>query len=183
TTSRNNAPTFRNMAPLFRPARQNPSRIPPCRRHWPRRQSRALPFMVIQERGFRDLLSPTSIKGADRNPVPPAWPLTKTRLAEIVPVSLGTWSMLSLIAPPSAVEQPSPPSWLHRPPAERHIPGHIALGPSSVDVLPCVAASVPAWLCLGSRCELCQAWRVGSGIAPKDSLLRPELYCPAPRSR
>jgi hypothetical protein len=55
----------------------------PCPRHLPRRhcrQSRALPFPDIQERGFRDLANPTLIKDADRNPVPLDWPFSTTRL-------------------------------------------------------------------------------------------------------
>lgn len=59
----------------------------PCPRHLPRRKSRALPFVDIQERGLPRWPSPTSIKDADSDPVPPRWPFMETRLAEIVPVS------------------------------------------------------------------------------------------------
>lgn len=53
-------------------SRQSPSKIPPfshpCPRHSPRMKSRALPFMDIQERGFRDLVNGTSIKDAEGRP-------------------------------------------------------------------------------------------------------------------
>lgn len=57
----------------------------PCPRRLPRMKSRALPFKVIQERGLRDLASPTSIKGADSNPVPPPSRFVETWLAETGP--------------------------------------------------------------------------------------------------
>jgi hypothetical protein len=51
-------------------SRQSPSRMPPlggpCPPHLPRMKSRALPFTDIQERGFRDLVGGTSIKGREQ---------------------------------------------------------------------------------------------------------------------
>ncbi|KAL2182174.1 hypothetical protein L209DRAFT_768269 [Thermothelomyces heterothallicus CBS 203.75] len=77
-----NATTSRNLARIFRRRSADAARaIPPMSRSLPRRQSRALPFTVIQERGFRDsrLFSPS--QPADRNPVPPPRTVRKTWFA------------------------------------------------------------------------------------------------------
>ncbi|AEO55786.1 hypothetical protein MYCTH_2124737 [Thermothelomyces thermophilus ATCC 42464] len=83
TTKRlENATTSRNLARIFRRRSADAAwAIPPLSRPFPRRQSRALPFMVIQERGFRDsrLFSPS--QPADRNPVPPPRTVRKTWFA------------------------------------------------------------------------------------------------------
>lgn len=83
-----NATAFRNDARLFRPNPAGPVQdAPPVLTLSPACRAALFPSWIIWNEASEICPVPRQSKDADRNPVPPTWSVTRTRFADIAPVS------------------------------------------------------------------------------------------------